>query len=108
MNNNVLRRISIKNNSLLKYFNESNENLFEESLKQTDQYRLKYENTFSKQIFHENSKFQFPQKPNIPIEYLEKFNENHLNKIDDILDRNTLIGQYEITNIMNPIKKRFY
>ena len=67
------------------------ENLMEESMKQTDQYRLKFENSLIKQISNDNLKqfnpmktnqlVQFPSRPKTPIELIGKSNENHLTNL---------------------------
>ncbi|CAF4385010.1 unnamed protein product, partial [Adineta steineri] len=62
---------------------ENLSNLIEKSLKQIDEYRLKFEKSLVEQnsIKHSienNSLLKFPQKPKIPNELIGKLNENNL------------------------------
>ena len=105
--------------------------LMDESLQLTEQYRAKFENS---RVTYENFKplnftqsVQFPSRPPIPIELIGKSLENHsndilnnfdLNKSDGLYsssqhylhsfpsDRNTLIGQYEISHSFSPRTKQ--
>lgn len=136
MKNSQFRRISINEtgrNSIV-HGNcwERMNSLMEESLQLTEQYRAKFENS---RVMYENFKplnstqsVQFPSRPAIPIELIGKSLKNHsndiltnsdLNKSDGLLcsltlfsppsfpsDRNTLIGQYEISHTFFPRTKQ--
>ena len=107
-------------------FDKNVDDLIEESLKETEQYRIKIPKRFNKNLLKRNSSqlneiknenlIQFPLKPKIPNEFILNKNSKTLNDflIDSKLIKssnfeiNTLIGQYQTTNIMNPIRTISY